>query len=286
MTNPTISLTQFFRLSRLNKPIGIFLLLWPTVIALWIAGNGHPDPKIVFIFVMGVIVMRSAGCVINDLADQSFDGKVERTKTRPLVTGLVSAKQAFILLSLLLLIAFSLVLQLNVFTLKLSFIALFLATLYPFMKRYTHFPQVILGAAFGFAIPMAFAAQLNTIPSLAWLLYLATVFWVIAFDTQYAMVDRKDDIMIGVKSTAIFCGNYDRWAIPIMQIIALILFAGVGFAAGLTHYFYLAILIALGFVFYQWRLIFKREPEQCFRAFLNNNALGACLFLGVLLDYY
>lgn len=276
---------SFLELCRLNKPIGILLLLWPTLIALWIAGNGHPDPFIVFIFVMGVIVMRSVGCIINDLTDQGFDGQVNRTKNRPLVVGKVSRLSAFSLTIFLLIIALWLVLQLNLFTILLAFVALGLAIIYPFIKRVSYYPQVVLGLAFAFSIPMAFAAELNSIPWVAWVLYFATVFWVVAYDTQYAMVDKQDDLRIGVKSTAIIFGHYDRWIIVTLQFVSLMLFGWAGVLADLNFYFYVAIFVACFFVFYQWTLIYHREPTQCFKAFLNNGALGACLFLGVLLGY-
>jgi 4-hydroxybenzoate polyprenyltransferase len=230
--------------------------------------------------------MRSAGCIANDLADQRFDAKVQRTKQRPLVTGAVAQVHAFYLLLGWLLLAFILVLQLNLYALKVAFLALMLTLIYPLMKRYTYFPQIILGAAFGCSIPMAFAATLNTIPTIAWILYLATLLWVVAYDTQYAMVDKHDDVRVGIKSTAIVFGKYDRWIIPALQVVTLGLFAWVGYLARLNYYFYIFVLIALGLVVYQWTLIFNRDPKNCFKAFLNNNALGACLFLGIVFGYF
>jgi 4-hydroxybenzoate polyprenyltransferase len=272
-------------LLRLNKPIGIFLLLWPTLIALWIAGEGHPNPTIVFIFALAVVLMRSAGCVINDMADQKFDAKVSRTCNRPLVTGKVSKKEALLLFILLIALAFLLVLQLNFFTIQLSLLSLLLAMFYPFMKRVTHLPQVILGMAFSMAIPMAFAAQLNTIPTIAWALTLANVCWVVAYDTQYAMVDKLDDLKIGVKSTAILFAAADRWIILILQFMAMLLFILIGYSLQLNFYYYLGLLIAVTQILYQFKLIYKREPDHCLQAFLNNNLLGASIFIGLLLAY-
>lgn len=278
-------ISNYAVLLRLNKPIGIFLLLWPTLIALWIAGNGHPDPSIVVIFVLGVILMRSAGCVINDMVDKRLDKSVSRTATRPLVTGKVSLKEARFLFTSLILIAAILVLQLNLFTILLACISLLFAMIYPFMKRITHLPQVILGMAFSMAIPMAFAAQLNSIPIVAWCLVLANILWVIAYDTQYAMVDREDDIKIGIKSTAVLFGHMERLIILTLQIAFLIILLMIGFSLKLKFFYYAGILGAAFFIFYQTILIRNREPVQCFQAFLNNNLVGASLFLGLSFSY-
>lgn len=278
-------LNAYIRLMRLDKPIGIFLLLWPALMALWIAGNGNPNPFIVGIFVMGVIVMRSAGCVINDLADKEFDKSVARTRTRPLVAGDLIPKQAIILFSLLIGLAIILVLQLNFFTILMSFMALFLAVIYPFMKRYTALPQVILGAAFGWAVPMAFTAVSGQVTKEALLLYIIAILWAVVYDTQYAMVDKKDDITIGIKSTAILFGKWDKVIIGALQLTILILFLTLGerLAFGKMYYFFL--FIASGSALYQQYLIKDRLPAQCFKAFLNNNLFGGLIFTGIVLEY-
>lgn len=273
-------------LMRLDKPIGIFLLMWPMLIALWIAGNGKPNPFIVGIFVLGAIVMRSAGCVINDLADRRFDKFVERTKNRPLAVGLVSIKEALLLFCVLISVAFGLVLQLNIFTICLSIVALLLAATYPLMKRYTHLAQVILGATFGWAVPMAFAALTNQVPSVAWLLYLATCCWAIVYDTEYAMADRYDDIKLGLKSTAILFGKADRFMIGVFQLCTFLLLIKCGLDLGLGKIYYIGLFLASLFSIYQQYLIKNRIPTHCFKAFLNNNFLGATVFLGLVLDYY
>lgn len=276
---------QLALLMRLNKPIGIFLLLWPTLMALWIAGQGHPNPFIVCIFVAGVFVMRSAGCVINDFFDQKFDSKVSRTQKRPLVLHKVSPKDAIILFAVLIILAFILVLQLNITTILYSFAALLLATLYPLMKRYTHLPQVVLGAAFAWSIPMAFAALEQPLIPSAWILYAATLLWVVAYDTQYGMVDREDDLKIGVKSTAILFGRLDRIMIILLQLLSLSLFLLLGMHLHFGLYYYAGIIAAALFALYQQNLIKERRPERCFKAFLNNNYLGAALFLGLFLSF-
>ncbi len=278
-------LTQYFYLTRLHKPIGIYLLLWPTAWALWLAGAGRPDMGIVLIFVLGVVLMRSAGCVINDYADRHFDGRVERTRERPLATGKVSPKEALWLFAVLCLAAFALVLLLNALTIGLSFAALLLATAYPFMKRYTHFPQVFLGAAFSWAIPMAFAAQTGAVPLLAWWLFGTALLWTVAYDTQYAMVDRADDMKIGIKSTAIWFGVADRWAIGALQAAVLLSLWGIGWRLGFGLSYHLGLLVAAGLALYQYYLIKDREPARCFQAFLNNHWLGLAVFVGLLLEY-
>jgi len=278
-------LHQYVLLTRLNRPIGILLLLWPTLWALWIAAQGLPAIPVLVIFVAGVVLMRSAGCVINDFADRDLDPHVARTRDRPLAAGRVSVREALVLFGVLCLLAFLLVLQLNRLTILLSFCAVALAMLYPFTKRVTQLPQVILGAAFGWAIPMAFAAQTGTVPLLAWILFAATLLWAVAYDTMYAMVDREDDLRVGVKSTAILFGRYDRLIIGIVQLSVLGLLYLAGFRAGLGLFFYAGLAVALGLAIYQQLLIRDRDPARCFRAFLNNHWFGLAIFLGIAVDY-
>jgi len=275
----------YVRLMRLDKPIGNFLLLWPTLWALWLAGQGSPDPWIVLIFVLGVIVMRAAGCVINDFADRKVDGFVERTAHRPLATGELSSRQAIFTFFWLILFSFLLVLLLNWQTILLSTVALFLAALYPFMKRYTHLPQVFLGAAFGWAIPMAYMAVSESVPHEAWLLFLANVCWVMVYDTMYAMVDRDDDIKVGIKSTAVLFWHFDKFWIGVFQLLFLLLLTWIGQAYELGIYYHLGLGIAAIIAIYHQRLIANRQREHCFRAFLHNNTLGAIIFVGLVLDY-
>ena len=271
----------YLQLMRINRPIGILLLLWPTLIALWIAAEGVPDLTILMIFIAGVIVMRSAGCVINDIADRHVDGAVSRTAQRPLATGAVSTKHAISLFVVLCLLAFGLVLLLNKYTISLSIGALILATIYPFMKRYTHFPQVVLGAAFGWAIPMAFAAQTNAVPMIAWVLFVANILWSVIYDTFYAMVDRDDDVKIGVKSTAVLFGQYDRVITAALQLCLIGLLTAIGWTLSFTIPYWLAVTISAGLFAYQQRLIRTRDRAACLQAFLNNNGVGAVLFIGV-----
>jgi 4-hydroxybenzoate polyprenyltransferase len=278
-------LVQYALLMRLNKPIGIFLLLWPMLWALWIASEGNPDLLVLFVFVAGVVLMRSAGCVINDYADRGFDPHVERTRNRPLAAGRVRPVEALILFAILSLTAFGLVLMMNRLTILLSLVAVVLAASYPFMKRYTHLPQVYLGAAFGWAVPMAFAAQTGEVPRIAWLLYVATVLWATAYDTMYAMVDREDDRKIGIKSTAILFGDADRMIIAIIQFLLLGALLLAGQAAGLGDYYNFGLLLAAALALYQQYLIRDGEPKACFQAFLNNNWFGAVVFAGIVLDY-
>lgn len=282
MKNQKIRL--FIRLMRLDKPIGIFLLLWPTLMALWIAGNGKPNLKVVGIFILGTIIMRSAGCVINDVFDRQFDRFVERTKNRPLTIRALSTAEALFAFFTLILMAFVLVLQLNIFTIKMSIIALLLAVVYPLMKRYTHLAQVVLGAAFGWAVPMAYAAITNHVPVSAWLLYAATCCWAIVYDTEYAMVDRPDDIKLGLKSTAILFGKADRFMIAFFQFCTFLLFGLCGLEVGLGKIYYVGLFFASFFSIYQQYLIKDREPKKCLKAFLNNNILGAIVFLCLALD--
>lgn len=270
---------------RLDKPIGIFLLLWPTLWALWIAGNGQPDPLVAAVFIIGVVLMRSAGCVINDLADRDFDSHVKRTRDRPLASGRVSPEEALRLFSLLITGALLLVMLMNTLTILLSFVGALLAATYPFTKRYIHLPQVHLGLAFGWAVPMAFAAQTGTVPKIAWLLLIATLLWAVAYDTMYAMVDREDDIRIGVKSTAILFDDADRSIIGIIQLLMLTVMLTVGHEARLGWAYYVGLATAALFALYQQYLIKDREPARCFQAFLNNHWFGAVIFCGIVGDF-
>lgn len=270
---------------RIDKPIGTFLLLWPTLWALWIAGSGHPDGQLVLIFAAGVFLMRSAGCVINDYADRDFDPHVERTKARPLAAGEVTSKEALGLFSLLCLTAFGLVLMTNTLTVFLSFGAIGLAALYPFTKRYTHWPQLFLGTAFSMAIPMAFAAQTGAVPAAAWLIVMANICWVVAYDTMYAMVDIDDDLKVGVKSTAILFGSRCREIIGLFQLAFIAIMIAVGLSFDLDWPYFAGIATAGGIAVYHQTLIFKQKREQCFRAFLNNNYLGATIFIAIVLSH-
>lgn len=276
---------QYARLARLDRPIGNFLLLWPMLWALWLAAEGLPDLNVLLIFVLGVLVMRAAGCVINDYADRNIDGHVKRTTQRPMAQGRVSEREALTLFAVLCLVAFGLVLMTNMLTIQLSLVAVLLAASYPFMKRYTHLPQVHLGAAFGWAVPMAFAAQTDSVPPLAWLVFTAAVVWATVYDTQYAMVDRDDDLRIGVKSTAVLFGELDRLMIGILQLLLLVTLLLIGQQAELGLFYYLGVMIgALLFARQQW-LIRLRDRDACFRAFLNNNVFGGVIFLGLVLHY-
>ena len=279
-------LLAYHRLMRTDKPIGALLLLWPTLWALWVAAPGVPPLWILAVFVAGVWLMRAAGCVVNDYADRKFDGHVKRTANRPLPSGAVSEKEARILFAVLVLLSFLLVLTLNTMTILLSVAGLALAWVYPFMKRYTHLPQVVLGAAFGWSIPMAFAAVSESLPLSCWLMLLANILWAVAYDTQYAMVDRDDDVKIGIKSTAILFGENDRLIIGILQACVLVLMAVIGWLNGLHWEFYWSILIAGALFVYQQKLIRNRERGPCFQAFLNNNYVGLVLFIGLAMSYW
>ena len=279
-------LNAYERLMRLDKPIGILLLLWPTLWALWIAGRGQPDWIVVMIFVTGTTLMRSAGCVMNDIADRKYDGLVERTKNRPLATNEVTVKEAAILVAVLSLIAFTLVLYLNKTTIYLSFAALFLAASYPFTKRFLAIPQAYLGIAFGFGIPMAFAAINDYVPPLAWQLLLANVFWVVAYDTEYAMVDREDDLKAGIKSSAIFFGKFDIAAIMLCYASMLIILVYMGKFLGFGRYYFIGLAVALCLILFQYYLIRQRHTAKCFKAFLSNNWIGLAIFFGLVVDYY
>ncbi|WP_313119258.1 4-hydroxybenzoate octaprenyltransferase [Pantoea septica] len=274
----------YSRLMRIDKPIGTLLLLWPTLWALWLSDMGVPPLSVLVVFVLGVFVMRAAGCVINDFADRKVDGFVKRTAGRPLPSGAVSEKEAKILFVLLGLLAFALVLTMNLMTILLSLGGLALAWCYPFMKRYTHLPQVVLGAAFGWAIPMAWAAVSESLPLECWLVFLANICWTVAYDTQYAMVDRDDDIKIGVKSTAILFGRYDKLIIGLLQLATLGLLALVGLLMQLNAFFYWSLLGAAALFLYQQKLIVRRKRDACFQGFLNNNYVGLVVFIGVVLN--
>ena len=279
-----IRLGHYAKLIRLDRPIGTLLLLWPALWALWIAGAGNPPWGVVVIFVLGVALMRSAGCAVNDFADRGFDGAVERTRNRPLATGAIAPKEALFIFVALSLVAFGLVLLLNWQTVLMSFVAVTLAAAYPFMKRFTHFPQLVLGLAFGWAVPMAFMAVTENVPPAGWLLFAAAVLWALVYDTEYAMVDREDDLIIGIKSTAILFGRHDLRIIGILQAAMMALLLGVGWMAGLGPFYYLGLgLAALLFVRQQY-LMRKRDPAGCFAAFLNNNLFGMAVFVGLLID--
>lgn len=278
-------ITQYAYLTRLHKPTGIYLVLWPTLWALWLSSQGQPNINTLAIFMAGAIIMRSAGCVINDYADRFVDGSVERTKDRPLITGAITPREAIALFIVLCLIAFILVLFTNPLTILLSAGALILAFCYPFVKRYSHLPQVVLGAAFAWAVPMSFAAQTNEIPGISWWLYAAVLLWTIAYDTFYGMTDREDDIKIGVKSTAILFGQYDRLITALLQVAMLTIMVVVGQYFQLSIVYYISLAMAgLLFIFQQY-LIRDRIRTQCFKAFLNNQWVGMIIFLGIAVHY-
>ena len=281
----TQRLLHYEKLMRLDKPIGILLLLWPTLWALWIAGMGQPSAFLVWIFVLGTVLMRSAGCVMNDYADRNIDGHVERTRNRPLATGVVSSREALLLAGGLSLVAFLMILPLHRLVLWLSVVALFLAASYPFTKRFLAIPQAYLGIAFGFGIPMAFAAQQFAVPPIAWLMLLANVFWAVAYDTEYAMVDRPDDLKIGIKTSAITFGRFDVAAVMLCYAITLGLLAWVGQLAARGWPFYLGLCVAAGIALYHYTLIRDRDRQRCFKAFLHNNWLGGGIFVGLAADY-
>jgi len=274
-------LTLYFQLTRLNRPIGILLLLWPTLWGVWIASNGHPAWHIAAIFALGTVLMRSAGCAINDYADRDFDKHVKRTQQRPITSGRLAPIEALWLAAALAIIALLLILPLNALTILLSVPAVFLAGSYPFTKRFLAIPQAYLGIAFGFGIPMAFAAQLNAVPAVAWWLLLANIFWCIAYDTEYAMVDRDDDIHLGIHSSALFFGKYDVLAVMGCYAIALVLLAAAGRMSGMGWMYYAGLLAAAGIAVYHYTLIKDRQREDCFKAFLHNNWFGAAVFAGV-----
>lgn len=276
----------YWQLTRMNRPIGTLLLLWPTLWSLIIAAQGMPDLDVLVVFVLGVVLMRSAGCVINDFADRKVDGHVKRTKQRPLPSGLVSSKEAVILFLVLAVISFLLVLTMNPLTIKLSFIGVGLAFIYPFMKRFTHFPQLFLGLAFSWAIPMAWAAQTNELPSIVWFIFVINALWTIAYDTQYAMVDRDDDLKIGIKSTAILFGRFDKLIVGSLQLVTLAMLITLGMHYHLGDTFYWALLVAGGLFVYQQHLMRHRDRDLCFQAFLNNNYVGMAVTIGLFITFW
>jgi 4-hydroxybenzoate polyprenyltransferase len=278
-------ITLYERLMRLDKPIGTLLLLWPTLWALWFASNGRPNGWLVWIFVLGTVLMRSAGCVMNDIADWQFDAKVKRTRERPLATGALGRREALMLAALLSLAAFALVLVLNDTAIVLSFVALGLAATYPLTKRFLAVPQAYLGIAFGFGIPMGYAAVLGTVPAVGWVLLLANIFWAIAYDTEYAMVDRDDDVRIGIKTAAITFGRYDVAAVMTCYGATLALLAGIGWYSGMDVYYYVGLGLAAAMMLYHYRLIRTRDRDACFRAFNHNNWVGGAIFAGILADF-
>jgi 4-hydroxybenzoate polyprenyltransferase len=279
-------LNHYEKLMRLDKPIGILLLLWPTLWALWIAGDGAPDWMVVWIFVLGTVLMRSAGCVINDYADRDFDRHVERTKERPLTAGKVTSKETLLLAAGLSVLSFLLILPLrNGLVIELSFVALFVAGTYPFTKRFFAIPQAYLGIAFGFGIPMAFAALRNNVPPFAWVMLVANVFWAVAYDTAYAMVDRNDDLKLGLKTSAITFGHFEVAAIMICYAVTFGLLAWVGYWIHLGWAWYAGLAVAVGLAGYHYTLIRTRDRAKCFRAFLHNNWVGAAIFIGLVLNY-
>ena len=278
-------LALYARLIRIDKPIGILLLLWPTLCALWLASNGHPDWNLVAIFTLGTILMRSAGCAINDYADREFDKHVKRTAERPLTSGKIAGWEAVMVAAVLALISFALILPLNALTKQLSVAAVLIAASYPYFKRFFAIPQAYLGIAFGFGIPMAFAAVQDSVPPAAWLLLLANIFWAVAYDTEYAMVDRDDDLKIGIKTSAITFGRFDVMAVMVCYAMAFVIILTVGLEYGLRAWFVAGILVAIGCAAYHYILIRERDRMRCFAAFRHNNWLGAAIFAGIALDY-
>jgi len=279
-------LQLYAELIRFQKPIGVYLLLWPTLWALAIAGEGAPDIWVTLVFVVGVFLMRSAGCAINDYADRHIDLHVARTQDRPLTSGRISEKEVLLVFAVLSLLAFLLVLSLNRFTILLSIGGILLAASYPFMKRYHYLPQVHLGAAFGWAVPMAFAALTEQVPKQAWLLYVATLVWTVAYDTMYSMVDREDDLKFGIKSSAILFGDYDKLMIGLFQFLFILTLCLIGIALEFSALYYYALVLASLFLIYEQLLIVYRIPEYCFRAFLHNHWVGAIVFAGIMGHYY
>lgn len=278
-------LSAYYRLARMDKPIGTLLLLWPTLWGLWIAGKGQPDRQLVVIFCLGTFLMRSAGCVINDWADRDFDGHVERTKARPLAAGEVSSREALYLAAALALLALIIALPLNTLALTLTIPAVFLAGSYPFTKRFLAIPQAYLGIAFSFGIPMAFAAQNGAIPSMAWWLMLANLLWTIAYDTEYAIVDKPDDLKIGIKTSAITFGQYDVLAVMLCHLAFLLIMYWLGQSIGMGYFYSTGLGLAAVLIALQYPQIRHRERQRCFQAFLSNNRVGAVIFLAILLDY-
>ncbi|MGQ0833624.1 MAG: 4-hydroxybenzoate octaprenyltransferase [Gammaproteobacteria bacterium] len=278
-------LEEYVLLTRLDRPIGIYLLLWPALCALWIAGNGRPDPRVLIVFVAGVVVMRSAGCIINDFADRDLDPYVKRTRARPLAARRVTPVEALVLFVLLVALSLWLVTRLDAFTVRLAVIGALLAVSYPFVKRVFPLPQLYLGVAFGWAVPMAFAAQTGTISRVGWVLFIATVVWAAVYDTLYAMVDREDDVKIGVKSSAILFADMDRLIVGAMQTMTLLALVLAGRSMQFGRWYYAGVVLAAVFFLWQQWLIRTREPDACFRAFLNNHYVGMAIFGGVLMEY-
>jgi 4-hydroxybenzoate polyprenyltransferase len=281
----TAQVKNYCYLLRLHKPIGILLLLWPTCWALWLAGAGKPDWNIVITFIVGVVIMRSAGCVINDIADKNIDGKVARTRERPLATGVITVRAALLVFLGLSLLGFLLVLRLNHLTIYLALVGAVLMVVYPYLKRVTHLPQVGLGLAFAWGVPMAFAAIEHNVPPAAWLLFAAAALWPVSYDTIYAMVDRDDDIAIGVKSTAVLFDDKDTVFVATFQVAFLLLLAYVGWVFGLNIFYYVSLLAAEGLFAYQQFLMKEGDPSACFEAFLNNQWVGLVIFLGIVMNY-
>ncbi|MHB8346326.1 MAG: 4-hydroxybenzoate octaprenyltransferase [Acidiferrobacterales bacterium] len=286
VTSVRSRLRDYAMLMRLHRPIGALLLLWPTLWALWMAGDGRPSLLVVLIFIAGVFVMRSAGCTINDFADRNFDPHVKRTRERPVAAGRVAPREAIALFIVLCLVGFALVMLLNAMTIALAFVGAFLAASYPFTKRYTQLPQFYLGVAFGWGIPMAFAAETGAVPALAWVLLGANIFWAVAYDTEYAMVDRDDDVKIGVKSTAILFGRWDRALVAVSHMLTIAFLAWGGVLARRGMLYYAGLAVAAVIAAYQQKLIRTRNRDRCFSAFMNNNYFGAAVYFGLLLDYY
>ena len=274
-----------WRLMRFDRPIGILLLLWPTLWALWIAGDGSPSVKNILIFCTGVVLMRAAGCIMNDVADRDFDPHVERTRKRPLASGELTVRQALLIFFILMALAFGLVLMTNVLTIKLAFAGAVLASTYPFFKRWTHFPQVVLGLAFGWGIPMAFAAETGHLVSVAWLILLINVIWSVIYDTLYAMVDRDDDISIGLKSTAILFGRFDLLILRLLKLLMIALLIGLGLKLQLSWPWYAGVAIAAALFVWQQYQVRNRDRDACFKAFLNNNWVGVAIWAGLLTSY-
>lgn len=284
LKNSLKKISAYLRLMRFHKPIGILLFVWPPLWALWIAGQGKPQIKNIIIFVLGTIIMRAAGCVINDIADRKYDKFVKRTAIRPLTSGEVSLKEAIIIFSILLILALILVLQLNLFSIELAMITLILSCLYPFTKRWISCPQLFLGLAVATSVPMAFAAELNHLTFTCGLIYLIALIWPVMYDTQYAMVDREDDLKINIKSTAILFGKYDVFIISLLQIIIILLLILLGIILKLgLAYFLISVLCSAILFLYQYYLISDRNPERCFKAFLNNQWVGLIILLGIIL---
>jgi len=279
-------LDAYERLVRLDRPIGILLLLWPTLWALWLSSNGQPRWDVLAVFVLGTVLMRSSGCALNDLADRDFDPRVARTKDRPLAAGVIRPAEALAVAAFLALLAFCLVLTLNRVTVYLSVTALLLAASYPYMKRFFAIPQAYLGVAFGFGIPMAWAAQTEFLHPWCWVLLLANVFWAIAYDTEYAMVDRADDAKLGIHTSALTLGKFDVAAVLICHALFIVVLGLVGWRFRLSYWFFLGLLGASGLVVLQYRMIRSRDPQACFRAFHSNNWMGAIIFVGLCAHYY